>query len=380
MLVPRLIDQLYEQAIYISIGGREFQVPREIFSNPGDSPNYFTLGFAFLFSTPTEVFPGLKREGLLRPPSVVSPAIPNKSADTFADLIHLLHDYPLHIRNEEHRAELLRDCRYFLFRGLEQKLIPHHIGFNLLRQREEITIRLEDIRQTGLSFVPDFSIGDNRLGIYGWVNYARQYVDDRPRELIAEISHEWTRVNTHLMRAEFFGDGKKRISRLFEVVSNKLNLPTTQPLGLLMVTGGANSQPASPGNTPLSDDQVKVDLDTAHIILDGRDFIRSTIESSSGFDDDIGTDEVSRASSVTSGSQGGSTLPRKRRRLINGPYFDTNGDPGNGIWVVRNGQWRLRVQSVRNGKSGVECVLVAVKLDVVTCEIARNGTKSFLGS
>jgi hypothetical protein len=367
--------------MYISIGGREFQVPRDIFSSPGDSPNYFTLGFAFLFSDPTEVFPGLKREGLLRPPSILPPAIPNRSADTFADLIHLLHGYPLHIRNEEHRAELLRDCRYFLFRGLEQKLIPHNTGFNLLRQREEITIRLEDIRQPGLSFVPDSSISDGRLGLYGWVNYARQYVDDRPYELIAEISHEWTRINVHTMRAEFFGEGKKRISRLFEVVANKLNLPTTQPLGLLMATGGASSQPASPGNTPLSDDQVKINLDTAHIILDGRDYHKSiSIESNPGIDDDTGADEASRASSVASNSQAGPPPPRKRRRLNTGPYFDASVDLGSGIWVVRQGQWRLRVQSANNGKSGIECVLVAVKLEAVTCEIARNEARSFLGT
>jgi hypothetical protein len=375
--VPRLVDQLYEESIYISIGDREFKVPKDIFSNPGDSPNYFTLGFAFLFSSPTEIFPGLNREGLLRPPSILPPAIPHRSAQTFAELLHLLRGYPLHIRNEEHRAELLKDCRYFLFRGLEQKLIPHHISFNLIRRREEITIKLEDIRQPGLSVVSDPSIGDGRAGIYGWVNYARQYVDDRPYELILEIGNEWTKINTHTMRAEFFGDGKTRISRLFEVVANKLNLPTTQPLGLLMVSGGATSQPASPGNTPLSEDQVKIMFDNAHITLDGRNYIR-TLESE---EEITPTTAYSMTEAPRSPSSAPSTsqLPppaRKRKR----PYVPGMADPDEpGIWTIRSGQWRLRVQSTNNGKSGIECVLVAVKLNAFTNELARNESRSFLG-
>ncbi|RQM07660.1 hypothetical protein DH86_00001685, partial [Scytalidium sp. 3C] len=54
--LPRLISQLYEESIFISIGHRDFQIPREVFSDPGNSPNYFSLGFAVFFSTPTEVF------------------------------------------------------------------------------------------------------------------------------------------------------------------------------------------------------------------------------------------------------------------------------------------------------------------------------------
>lgn len=363
---------MYEESIYISIGGTEFQVPKDIFSNPGDSPNYFTLGFAFLFSSPTEVFPGLNRDGLLRPPSIMPPSIPNRSSAIFGELLHLLRGYPLHIRNEEHRAELLKDCRYFLFRGLEQKLIPHSISFNLHRHREEITIRLEDIRQPGLSVVADSpSSTHGQPTLSGWVNYARQYVDDRPYELIVEVGNEWTRLNIQTMRAEFFGDGKTRISRLFEVVANKMNLPITQPLGLLMVSGGASSQPASPGNTPISDDAVKVILDEAFITLDGKPY--GTFATADEDNSNI-IDEVSPVSSMASSSL---PPPRKRRR----PNSGGGGEYGEPVlWTVRSGQWRLKVQSANNGKSAVECVLVAVRLDAFSSEVARNTARSFLGT
>jgi hypothetical protein len=373
MPVPRLIDQLFEEAIYISIGGREFRVPKNIFSSPGDSPNYFTLGFGFLFTTPNEVFPGLNRDGLLRPPSIMPPAIPNRNADIFADLLHILRGYPLHIRNEEHREELLRDCKYYLFKGVEQKLLRHQISHNSARKKDEIILRLEDLRQTGLSCVPDQAMVEGRASVAGWVNYARPYVDDKPYELIVEIGSEWTRINVQTMRAEFFGDGKTRISRLFEVVANKLNLPTTQPLGLLMAAGGASSQPPSPGNTPLSEDQVKIQFDNTHIILDGRPYQPNL--SPLDYMDDFTVEEASRSPSVT--SQGAHGPPRKRRRA----YIPSENGDASVLWTIKTGQWRLKVQNAASygmGRSAIECVLVAVKLDAFTGEMARNESRSFL--
>jgi len=373
--VPRLISQLYEESIFISIGYRDFQIPRELFSDPGNSPNYFSLGFAVFFSTPTEIFPGLAREGLLRPPSIMPPSVPNRSADTFAEILHLLRGYPLHIKDEDHRAELLRDCRYFHLKGLEQKLIRHHISHNLTRRRSEITLRLEDVRQSGISVVGDPSASASETsgqgGLIGWVNYARPFVDDKSHELVLEIGDECTKIHLHTMRAEFFGDGKTRVSRLFEVIATKLNLPTTQPLGLLMAKGGASSAPASPGNTPISEDQVRILIDAdAYVMLDGKEW-----------KGDVASDTRSVLDESVDGSPGSEVHmtaqpPRKRRRadMAGGGI----GLFGQESWVVRNGQWRLRVQNGRNGKGGVECVLLAVKLDAVSGEGGRNASRGFL--
>lgn len=347
-------------------------IPRDIFSDPGNSPNYFSLGFGVFFSTPSDVLPGLKRDGLLRPPSIVPPSVPNRSPDTFAELLHLLRGYPLHIRNEEHRAELLRDCRYFHLKGLEQKIIRHSIAFNLSRGRSEMTLQLEDVRQSGISVAadPHASASDaaGHGGLIGWVNYARPFVDDKSFDLVLEIGAECTIVHLHTMRAEFFGDGKTRVSRLFEVIATKLNLPTTQPLGLLMAKGGASSAPASPGNTPISEDQVRIILDQeAYVCLDGREWRGSAHEG-----------EGESVDSVTESPES-STMgqpPRKRRRadITTG----IGGLSGEESWVVKTGQWRLRVQYGRNGKGGVECVLVAVKLDAFSGEQGRNARRAFL--
>lgn len=379
--VPRLISQLYEESIFISIGHRDFQIPRDIFSDPGNSPNYFSLGFGVFFSTPSEVFPGLSRDGLLRPPSIQPPSVPNRSADTFDELLQLLRGYPIQIKSEAHRAELLRDCRYFHLKGLEQKLIRHSISFNLLRGREEITLRLEDVRQSGISVVGDTNSSmDETPGVQGgftrWVNYARPFVDDKPRNLILEIGNECTRVHLQTMRAEFFGDGKMRITKLFEVIATKLNLPTTQPLGLLMATGGASSAPASPGNTPISEDQVRILLDQdSYVCLDGRE-LKAAFSSDGDGQENLGSTAESPGSSVMSGQP-----PQKKRRGEGGALGVSleSGVPGEEDWVVKTGQWRLKVQNGRNGKGRFECVLVAVKLDAISSELGRNAQRSFLG-
>ncbi|OBT62250.1 hypothetical protein VE03_08061 [Pseudogymnoascus sp. 23342-1-I1] len=358
--LPRLVSQLFEDNIYISIGGREFRVQKDLFTAPGDTPNYFTLGFAVMFSSTDAVFPGLDRAGLLRPPSIVPPAVPSRSGEVFAELIHMLKGYPLHIRNEAHRTELLRDCRYFLFKGLEQKLIPHAISHNLLRGKDEITIRLEDIRQPGLSIAFDapFQNLPSAPSMSGWVQYMRPFVDSTPRELVIEISGECTRLDVDAMRAEFSGDAKKKINRLVEVLASKINVPNARPMGLLMGSG-TGSQPESPASGTLGEGSVKVVLEgSSSVVLDGRAW-----KEGGGEEDGLEMEEDGGLGSV-------GAPPRKRRRVEEGE--------GMGVWTVRTGQWRVRVQAATSDRSAVECVLIAVKIDAFTAEVARNQERVFL--
>lgn len=422
----------------MSIGHREFQIPRDLFSDPGNSPNFFSLGFAIFFSQKDDLFPGLDREGLIRPPSILPPSVPGRSADTFAELLRLLRGYPVHIRDEEHRAGLLRDCRYFNFKGLEQRLIPHALSFNQARGRDEIALRIEDILKSGISVLPDpLPIAGGTPGADpagAWVNYARPFVDAAPAELVLEIGAENQRLHfggdalapagpgtsTTVVanaRVEFFRDARTRVTKLFEVIASKLNLPpTTAPLGLLMASGGAASQPATPGTTPLSDDWVRcVVAPETSVTLDGASWTGQEnvaamaspggAEHGGGGGGGVGGDDFGvgvGASAYPPGSAGpgmdsptgfsglslNSYPPRKRRRVLDGGA--TNGGamgaapgrggqlPQSGCWVVRTAQWRLRIQSAQSGRGGVECVLVAAKLDAMSGEHARNEARGFL--
>ncbi|OGM49281.1 K+ channel tetramerization domain containing protein [Aspergillus bombycis] len=328
--LPRLISQLFESEIFIQIGDKDFQIPRDIFSNPGDSPNFFSLGFGAFFASPTEIFPGLDRHGLLRPPAIVPPSVPNRSGEVFAQLLHLLRGYPLEIKNETHRAELLRDCRYFHLRGLEQKLIPHHVSFNPIRQRSEIVVRLEDVRRSGVSVAHHASAPSS-----GWATYSRPFIDEETYDLILEIGDETTIVDLDTKHIEFLNSTKARFSSLLQIVTGKVNLP-----------GLPEGQSTSPSV------KVSVERDT-DLTVDG---------------------QVRHLEAFGQGSeQADPSQPAAKRRRMEEPPKE------GGRHIVRNGHWRLGFRPNAAGDR-LEFILAAVKLDAYTEQRSRNHTRAFLGS
>ncbi|EAW07137.1 uncharacterized protein ACLA_018410 [Aspergillus clavatus NRRL 1] len=342
--LPRLISQLFESEIFIQIGERHFQIPRDIFSGPGDSPNFFSLGFGAFFASPSQIFPGLDRHGLLRPPAITPPCVPNRSGDVFAQLLHLLRGYPLSIRDEEHRAELLRDCRYFHLRGLEQKLIPHHISSNPLRNRSEIVLRLDDLRPSGVQFARDAGPGAETT-MAGSVAYARPFVDETAHDLIMEIGEENTILDLNVMRARFLNLAKARMSSLVQVIAGKIGLEDKSPL----YGAGRAEYPSSVSHG----ESLSVRLERGtDIVVNGRPVETSELVSRAGASADA--------------------PPAKRKR----------GDAAEETehWIVRNGQWRLRIEAGGLAGARPELTLVAVKLDIYTEQRIRNRSRAFLGS
>jgi hypothetical protein len=306
--------------------------------------------------------------------------VTGRSAEVFEELLHLLRGYPVHIRNETHRQTLLRDCRYFNFKGLEQRLIPHSISYNQSRRREEIVLRVEDILKSGITVSPEPTAADP---LAGWVTYARPFVDEKSYELVLEIGGEATKLHLGSMRAEFFRETKIRLARMFEVIATKLNLPpTTAPLGLLMAEGGASSQPATPGNTPLSEDLVRVVLDPeASVVLDGKPWFPASQHPLSEFDaTGVSPPGLDFSPASVSGASSAAQQPaRKRRRAdVEAAGLLSGHGAAADEWIVRTGQWRLRIRGVKNGKSAVECVLVAVKIDAMSSGQTRNASRGFL--
>ncbi|KAJ6164012.1 hypothetical protein N7470_002684 [Penicillium chermesinum] len=322
--VPKLISQLFEEEIFMQIGDRHFQIPRDIFSSPGDSPNFFTLGFGAFFASPSSVFPGLDRVGLLRPPSIVAPSVPNRSAEIFAEIIHLLRGYTLHIRDDDHRAALLRDCRYFHLRGLEQRLIRHHISLNPFTQRLEIIVGIEDVRPSGLQFAN----GSSEKATGALLKYARPFVDETASDLILEIGEDRTVFNRQMQRVNFFGQTKTRMESLVQVVGKKFNLSESQLESLpLKVSWGRET-----------DLTVDGDSDPWRLAR-----VFGTVESDS--------DE-----------------PHQKRQRT--------GEADDGLVMIKTGQWRPILQQGENGKYSL--VLLAVKVDAYTSQRHRNRERNFL--
>ena len=436
--MPRLTKQLFSTDIFVRIGGTPFQIPRDLFSSPGDSPNYFSLGFAQFFSTPTEVFPGLDRNALLRPPSISPPSVPNRNGETFGELVRLLQGYNIDIRNDAHRSQLLRDARYFHLKGLEQKLIPCDISYNLKRGQSEILVRLEDIRQSGVSFSPDAtsspssasassavasmaglspdpgskqsspapSLGGSQFRP-GIVCYARPYTDDHAgtNVLVLEVSSTEstilhfpidapkpisTREPLSLnMRATFHGSTLARITSLFSVVASKMGLPATQPLGLMMLQsgGGVAAQPVSPANSGVSERRVRVRIPSDCYLELDNGAAELAVDPASGR---IGLRHVLAAPQHTS----------KRAKITeDGDHASGGADEHEWIWggaketdvriskdgeelgeelMVKRAHWRLRVEP-GEGDSKMQVVLCGVKLEGYSLERSRNRSRGFLG-
>ncbi|KAL1954083.1 hypothetical protein VTO42DRAFT_1771 [Malbranchea cinnamomea] len=371
--LPRLTSQLFESDIFIQIGERHFEISRDVFSGPGDSPNFFSLGFTMFFSRPEELFPGLDRSAILRPPAIVPPMVSNRSGETFAELLHMLRGYPIRIRDEEHRAELLRDCRYYHLRGLEQKLIPHHISYNFERQSTEIVLRLEDLKASGVKLCEPDPSSTTVCG--RWVLYSRPFVDDTTHELIVEIGGESMALDLNTMQAELYGSTRTRLSKLTEVVAKCLKPPPNAPGQSSTSSGGSTSQSVSPpGGTSASLERIRVRFDKDSAIeLDGREFPKDW------------SNPPSAGRSPSSAQTATDEPPRKRPR---------DSEPEDRSWVIRNGQWRLQlvprpmhreasVGSIlpgptRTNSEPMELVLVAVKVDAMTSQRVRNARRGFL--
>ena len=348
----------------------------------------------------------------MRPPSVPPQSVPNRSPRIFADLTDIARGYPLTIRDAEHRTALLSDCKYYGLKGLMHKIFAHDISYNAERNVSEIVMRLEDLHKSGVSFLGDASPSDASPS-GGWVNYARPFVDETSYEAIVEIGQSETKIDWRSMRAIFYGVTKARISSLFQVVADKMNLPSNLPLGLMMSSGGASAAPASPANTPLSEDRVKIRIGPdAAIILDGQEHTMAddnTPYPVYPLAEEYGEDSSSNPSNPSSATTPRSSMTRssKHTQLPLAPH-PTKKRKREGVregsleefgeWIIRKGQWRMRVQpktdpplaggrrmgapgagSGRLEEGGMEIVLVAVRLDAVSGQRGRNGARGFLG-
>ncbi|KAL8715595.1 MAG: hypothetical protein Q9220_000931 [cf. Caloplaca sp. 1 TL-2023] len=409
-LVPRLQSQLFESEIFMEVGDRHFRIPRDIFSAPGDTPNYFTLGFTVFFSSSGDVFPGLNPRGLLRPPAIHPPRIPNRSPESFAELLHILRGYPLKIRNNDHRNQLLRDARYYNLRGLEQKIIPHTISYNSKYASSEITVKLQDIKPSQISLV-NTSTSSQSLNISTGslhVHYARPFIPEPSHLLILELSdlNEPLLLDHNDMRIELLGSKRTRMTAFLQTIANKLNLPTTIPLGLMMTEGGASNKEKGPASTGLSEERVKAEIGAdTHVVIDGRRWRwRDKGSNDVGDTDASDASESSVLGDADEGEFGGEDWPpstnvagnvSKRSRPSPSPSMleahvrkrrrkGSKNDPIPSIWTINKSQWRLKVRPKLNSDDGrgsnLEVIMVALKMEAFSGERAKNKGRLFLSS
>ncbi|CAI1826086.1 hypothetical protein SEUBUCD646_0B02590 [Saccharomyces eubayanus] len=148
--LPRLRALLKETDYYFTnVGGQSFKVAKNLFRRKGDSPNYFEIYAATVYIDVEELIISKK---LLRPPPHSAPYIP-RSSEFFKDLLTLLGGASIDL-DDNKRDALIKECRYYRFLNLEQRLIKCSISYNPITRKEEICLLLTDLSKKGISF-PD---------------------------------------------------------------------------------------------------------------------------------------------------------------------------------------------------------------------------------
>ncbi|RLV96310.1 Uncharacterized protein JA1_000365 [Spathaspora sp. JA1] len=142
--LKNLQNILTDSDIYANVGGETFKIPKVLFSG-GNSPNYFTTNYDRLLLDNMNI---IEQKEMLRPPPQRPATIPNRSPTLFKDLLELLRGNDMVIVSDEHRKLLIRECRYYRFLELEQRLIRHKIIE--YGGKPEIILNLLDLTKRGV--------------------------------------------------------------------------------------------------------------------------------------------------------------------------------------------------------------------------------------
>lgn len=123
----------------------------------------------------------------------------DRDPDIFADIINHLRGYTIHIRDEMHRKNLLRDAQYYVFRQLSDKLLTAQqtvAGFGD-GSNPEVMLLLQDIRAANM--LPSKAMKDeipytmkNIVEENDWKLTQLQYkrfVDSPPHALLVQVSN-----------------------------------------------------------------------------------------------------------------------------------------------------------------------------------------------
>lgn len=175
----RLQKLLQAEDAFATVGGKLFKIPKLLLMQSGNHPNFFSINEESVLTDKRRIIVKL---GMIRPPPQRPALAPNRLPQLFADLLEVLRGNTLAVRDDEHRALLVRECRYYRFLELEQRIVKHRIVPNLFLGTPEIVLRLGDIVARGVINVSG-GVDDERPA-----QYARPYLAREPhRSLIVQV-------------------------------------------------------------------------------------------------------------------------------------------------------------------------------------------------
>lgn len=178
----RLTEILTKDYYYIRVGNLPFKVPKSIIHSPGNYPNYISINNPLNLSNAKV----LAVFDFLRPPPTRPIDVAHRSGKLFADILELFNGNMSVIKSDQHRCLLAKECRYYRFLELEQRIVKCKIINNVFNQRyDDILINLVDLNPKGISIA---QAGDKEEV---FLQYSRPYMTREPkRDLIIQIDSD----------------------------------------------------------------------------------------------------------------------------------------------------------------------------------------------
>ncbi|KAG2182195.1 hypothetical protein INT43_007122 [Umbelopsis isabellina] len=147
--LKRLLRML-RQTLFLNVGGKVFRLSKDLLAKDGPG-NFFTGPLIHhLFAS--------HMDQAEAPPYMI-----DRNPDTFAEIIEHLQGYSIEIRDEVHRANLLKDAQYYSLRRLKDKLLTARKTIDGFGETgtTEVLLWLKDIRLAYL--IPSQSQEDNSI-------------------------------------------------------------------------------------------------------------------------------------------------------------------------------------------------------------------------
>ncbi|ORX60444.1 hypothetical protein DM01DRAFT_242248, partial [Hesseltinella vesiculosa] len=161
----------YYEHLYVNVGGRDFRISWTLLRKALTS---FWQGGRNTF------FTGPLQHSLFDPhdtPFQGAPLFIDRDPDIFQEIINHLRGYTVHIKDETHRRNLLKDAQYYMFRQLTDKLQTASKTVDGFGESTspEVLLLLRDVRMSNLLPVEDMA---------GPLLYKRE---DLPHTLLVQV-------------------------------------------------------------------------------------------------------------------------------------------------------------------------------------------------
>lgn len=257
--LPRLKMLLKKSEYYYTrIADKSYKIAKDLFSRDGDQFNYFQITFDTLY---IDIENLMIAKRLLRPPPH-SYAFIGRSPQYFDMLLALLTGATLDL-TDALRDSLIKECKFYRFLNLEQRLVPVRLNYNPLTENDEIIVELKYIVKRQLT-IPDVNELSGEMLNKPFINHICQMLT------VSSPAYFNNDVTNESLIMPGATPGNDNLLNLLKDDYIDFSGITTKRPKLSNDTGSTNSQSAAQGNRGNSTNNIVNTATDSSNIINGR--------------------------------------------------------------------------------------------------------------